>query len=266
MADQEKEQTYDRSGKKISFDDVVSLTSGLTAGRAPGIEKYMAEVMPSAQDRRNRTDIYRINKDALASIGKYLNYLGARYPTVAAKDQSKSGVILNPQALNFSGRPLDTDEINKVINHEMFHEFQGKNPGLTEKIADYVKNAGVSPALGYMSAGEALVDSGYGRNLFDVETQAHLGSKTMPTRPEEYYSKAIPNVIESPLRFKNRNMNVADPRVAEEFQRTVYPILPKKMQERFKSSFPSDVSPEMPKGFAQNAIDSFMSIIGLGAK
>lgn len=268
MADQEKEQSYYKSGKKISFDDIARLTHGVITGQDEGIIPYVKEVMETAMDRRTRTPIHRLNKNAMSALNRGVPYVGARYPRVTAKDQSNSAIFLNPQALNFSGRPLDAEWIQKVLDHEMWHEFQGNNPELTENIAKYMKKVGGSPELGYISAGKALVRNGYDQDLFDIEAQAHLGSKTMPDRPDwySYTNNVIPKVIESPLRFKNRNMQVNDPRVAEEFQRTVYPILPKQMQQRFKSSFPSDVSPEMPKGFAQSALDSFMSIIGLGAK
>lgn len=275
MADGRESTTYSKSGQKFSFDDIAHLTARFMDSTLSGDLgerfEYQEQVMPSALDRRTRVPIYKLDKAALEYIRDKLkvepSIVASRSPHVLDPEaaQKKSAIFMNPLKMNFSGRPLDAKEVEKVLTHEMGHEWQARHPEIVEKIDAFLsglKNNSFSAEKQDVSGQYAQVKKElsqlYPESDLKHEAQAFLSSGTLP---RFYGKKTAPKAYrERGMIFSRPDVPLSHPSVAAGFQKYALPLMPKQMQERMKGTAEEPPPPE------PGVLDRFLSIIGLGNK
>ena len=274
MSAEKGSTTYSKSGQKISFDDIVHLTAGFMDSTISGDLgerfEYQERVMPSALDRRTRVPIYKLDKAALEYIRDKLkvepNIVAARSPSVFYPEaaQKKSAIFMNPLKMNFSGRPLDAKEVEKVLTHEMAHEWQVKHPDVVEKVDAFLDNLKNSFSTEQTDANRQYAQVKkelsriYPESDLKHEAQAFLSSGTLPMF---YGKKTAPKAYGGlGMIFSRPEVPLSHPSVAAGFQKYAFPLMPKQMQERMKGTAEEQPAPE------PGVLDRFLSIIGLGTK
>lgn len=269
MADKDLSESYSPQGKQLPFKTVLDYTLQYLQGSTSGL---VGKQSPAAVDRRTGTPIYKIDPSVMAKLVKEhsdkTGYGGWYYPSTSWRPDF---VAVNPYNLNMN----DPEDIQRAIDHEMFHRHQHAKPEIVNNIVSGLADIGGKPFQRYddIRVGLTSVSPGYDPASADKEAQAMIISNTLPNfyKGREHQ---IPTTTPVPTFFdrdKGPQPKVTDPDVIADLQRKMYGTLPRSVQRRYESRLipikgetKDEGVPE--QGYIQNALDKFMSIIGLGSK
>lgn len=236
------EELYNKQGQKFGFKDIVRLASYVSAGRMGDFAK---EVMPVAEDRIFRVPIYELPNMV---IGKPTepDYKAAYYPYTKA-------VMLNPHYID-RANPEKT-RVQNTLDHEMYHHAANIDRGLVDRANDLIeanpKAASTRNNVNYYLD----KNTKYEKYQIPEEVQAFAFSNTLPS---EYGQKPKGKMD----MFLTPESYYMGGEAAKVMQDAIYPALRGQAKKRFERMAPKQEVPE--SGYIQNALDSFMSIIGLG--
>lgn len=240
------EELYDVKGNKLSFNQILGFTHSLIAGDPSA---FMKNVMPVAYDRHFKVPIYELLDKDKSPLLPDANFRAMYYP-------KRQSVIVNPEEVD---RRKDQEGFKRSMRHEAYHHAVNVFPGLFDKVMTAIEASPKARDIYGRTASHLDVFSQYEKPDIPEETQAYLVSDTLQHRNE-------PAKITFKQKLFSPVPDYMSPEASRVIQEAMYPAFEGKAKKRFEYARPKAQQDVPEKGYLQSAIDSFMSIIGLGVK